>query len=421
MRYNSRKDSSNVKRAETDELDSLVRSINLRATEENKDSEPNARRQHQPHLIHGINILETNIENTVSKSKEPHLAHLVEYPKPLRVIAHGIEGAVLGSLLVVAGVIAKDAGVSVYKSVERVRDMPNAVSKEMTRPYQPTGIVATTGSKTNDVFGTIYLDSADGTSYYQADGKNANNYLPNKHEFAIPLSTYIRIISSKGNQTLWVQNTIEVRNSNRQRILYSNNSEIYKEPDTSLLNAVKRGVEDAFTKIPQVENPTNGMKGKGEMDFIGHNILSEYYVCNRYTKEMRFPVGIGLDITAEKEGDNVIMKFGQFPIEKGMLDREKMHVFDKVTYHVKGLEKVYMVFNKQENTGLTITGYGNNETLRSKNLEGVFSLYEMDNKKIMPLLMSRTAAWDISGGAYNVRAEGTGNYVIVTTALSKNK
>jgi len=395
MKYYKRSDVSNAGRAkDMDELDHLVKNINIRGTD---------------------------VESIAPKPKEQFQGHLVEHPKSLRMIARGIEGAVVGSLLVAGGIVAKDAGVSVYRSVEHVRELPHTVSEEMGRPYQPTGIVATTGSKTNDVFGTIYLDSADGTSYYQVDGKNAGNYLPNKHEFCIPLSTYVRIISSSGDQTLWVLNTIAVRDSNRDRILYSSNSEIYKEPRISLLSAVRRGVEDAFIKGPQIENPITGMKGKGEMDFIGQDRLHEYYVYNRYTQEMRFPISIGLDITAKKEGDNVVIKFGQFPIEKGILYREKMHVFDKVTYHVKGLEKAYIIFNKQEDTGLTITGYGNNEELRSKNLEGVFSLYEMDNNKIKPLLMNRTTAWNISGGAYNVRAEGAGNYVIVTTAPSKNK
>ncbi len=395
MRYNQRRDIGNASRADgVDDLDRLVHSINLRGTD---------------------------AESTVPKPEEQRQAHLVEYPKPLIVIARGIEGAILGSLLVAGGIVAKDVGVSVYRSVEHVREMPHVVSEAMARPYQPTGIVATTGSRTNDVFGTIYLDSADGTSYYHAEGRKEGDYLPNKHEFAIPLSTYIRIISSNGDQTLWVQNTMAVRNSSWSGLVYSNNSEIYKEPRTSLLSAIRRGVEDAFTKVPQVENQIKGMKGKGEMDFIGHDRLSEYYVCNRHAQEMRFPISIGLDITAKKEGDDVIIRFGQFPVENGMLYREKMHVFDKVTYHVKGLENVYMAFNKQEDTGLTITGYGSGGELRSKNLEGVFSLYEMDKNKIMPLLVSRTTAWDISGGAYNVRAEGTGNYVIVTTAQSKNK
>ena len=396
MKYTKRRDIGNASRANSmDDLDHLVYSINMRGTD--------------------------NAESVSTKPKEQHHAHLVEHPKPLRMIARGIEGAVVGSLLVAGGIVAKDTGMSVYRSVENVREMPQTISKERARPYQPTGIVATTGSRTNDIFGTIYLDSADGTSYYHANGKNAGNYLPDKHAFSIPLSTYVRIISSSGDQTLWVQNTIAVKNSSWGRVLYSNNSEIYKEPHTSLLSAVRRGVEDAFTNVPRIENPIKGMKGKGEMDFVGHDRMSEYYVYNRYTQEMRFPISIGLDITARKEGDDVVIKFGQFPVEKGMLYREKMHVFDKVTYHVKGLEKTYILFNKQESTGLTITGYDNGEEFRSKNLEGVFSLYEMDKHKIMPLLLSRTTAWNISGGAYNVNAEGTGNYVVVTTAPSKSK
>lgn len=394
MRYNSKSSIGNAKKAErNDELDHLVRSINMQTED---------------------------IGSAVDRPKEQK-AHEVEYPKSLKVIARGIEGAVLGSLLVAGGIIAKDAGVSAYKSVERVREMSYTLSKAMAKPYQSTGIVATTGSRTNDVFGTIYLDSADGTSYHYNDGKISPNHVPAVHQFSIPLSTYIKVVSKNGDQILSVQNVLEVKRSYRDSIVYVDTSEVYKLPSASILKAAERGIEDAFVKSPPINNPTHFMKGNGYQGYYGNKRWNVYYVYNMYPQEANFPVGIGLDITAKKEGDDVVIKFGQFPAEKGMIYRERMHVFDRVTYHVNGLEKVYMIFNNRYNTGLTISGYGDHDVVKSKNLDGLLTLYEMHNKKTDPLILSSTKEWDESSGAYNVRAEGTGNYVIVTTAPAKSK
>ena len=395
MKYKPRNDISNVKRIETDELDRLVRNINVRVAEESEEQKP--------------------------KQEEHKKSHIVEHSMTAKIIGRAIEGAVVGAMLVGFGVASKDIGISTYKSVKRTMEIPKAISEEMTRPYQATGIITASGKRTNDVFGTIYLDSADGTSYYYKNGKQASNYVPLMHQFSIPLSTYIKVVSSNGDQTLFVQNILEVRGSYSHSIVYLNTSEIYKLPSTSILNAVERGVEDAFTKLPPVNNPTHLMRGKGYQGYYGQKRWNVYYVYNKYAQEIEFPAGIGLDITAKKEGNNLVIKFGQFPAEKGMLYKEKMHVFDRVTYHVKGLEKAYMIFNNEDSTGLTIAGYGNNEVVKSKNLEGVLSLYEINNKKVEPLIMSGTKEWAVSGGAYNVRAEGTGNYVIVTTAPSKKK
>lgn len=395
MRYKQRNDISNVRRAETDDLDHLVRNINIRVAEESNEQKP--------------------------KQEEHNKPHVVEHSMTAKVIGRAIEGAVVGAMLVGFGIASKDIVISTYKSVQRTMEIPKTISEEMTRPYQATGIVVTSGKRTDDVFGTIYLDSADGTSYYYKNGKPASNYVPSMHQFSIPLSTYIKVVSTNGDQTLFVQNILEVSRSYSHSIVYLNTSEIYKLPSTSILNAVERGVQDAFAKLPPVNNPTHLMRGKGYQGYYGHKRWNIYYVYNKYAQELEFPVGIGLDITAKKDGDDLVIKFGQFPAENGMLYREKMHVFDKVTYHVKGLENAYMIFNNKESTGLTISGYGNNDVVKSKNLEGVLSLYEMNNKKVEPLIMSGTKEWAVNGGSYNVRAEGTGNYVIVTTAPSKKK
>ncbi len=395
MRYNSKSSIDNARNADrNDELDRLVRSINLRISEENKDM-GHAEREYQ--------------------------SHLVEHPKAARVIANIIGGAVVGSMLVGFGVAAKDIGISVYKSVQRAKEIPVSISEDMKRPDQAKGIVATTGMKTNNVFGTIYLNSADGTSYYYKDGKRVPDYVPEAHRFSIDLDTYVKVVSSDRDRTLLVQNILAVKRSFPEGIVYFDTSEVYKLPSASIINAVEKGAVDAFTKQLPLYNPTGNMNGKGYQGYYGKRPWDVYYVYNMPPRWANFPVGTGLDITAKKEGDDVVIKFGQFPAERGMLYGEKMHVFDMVTYHVTGLEKVYMVFNDVDSTGLTISGYGSNDVLRAKNLNGVLNLYEMVHDKREPLMIGSTREWTLSGGASNVLAEVKGNSVIITTAPKKSK
>ena len=72
MKYKPRNDISNVKRIETDELDRLVRNINVRVAE----------------------------EDTVRKEQEENnKSHIVEHSMTAKIIGRAIEGAVVGAML----------------------------------------------------------------------------------------------------------------------------------------------------------------------------------------------------------------------------------------------------------------------------------------------------------------------------------
>lgn len=386
-------------------------------------SKSNIGNEHQRHnaddldqLVYRINLRGSDDAGLLKDVEQPKGPSINEHSKAFKVTKAAIKGAFLGSAVVLSGIAAKDMGTHIYRSVEYVREMQSDIATAKERAYQATGIVATSGENTHNIFGTMYLDSADGTSYTPGKDRSGMSFLPNKHSFSIVLDANVRILAKSGNQTLQVINLMNAVNYGNGYLTYNNNSEISRKIPTSELSAIVRGVEGTFSKEPPIINSINKMRGNGAVGLTGNTNWREHYAYHRYMQMLKFPVNCGLDISVKTEGSNVIMDFSQFHISKGIIDMKHKDLIDKVVYPVKGLEKAYLVVNKDNVAGLTIKGYGSRAELQSKNLEGGFGLYEMKHKQIMPLVMSSSTDWSITGGTYNVRVSGMGSdYVVVST------
>lgn len=346
-------------------------------------------------------------ENTADHAQNTENSHLKEHPKYLRVTARFIEGIVIGSMLAGAGVIGKDVGVSAYRSMAYANEMKSEAANDSRRNIMPVGIASESGRPTNNIIGTVYLDSADGTTVFPIE-KGQPEVFSERHSFAMHLSGYVKVTAKGGNELLHVQNILMASNPQNGYIYYKNSSRVYQEPKLSDLSALERGVEDTFASV-RIVNKMDDVRGKGAAGITKQEYgWKDLYEYKGYTIGTLFPMDMGIGIKLSEHGNYLTMDFYNFKIKDGVMNTDHSTIFDSVKMKFKGLEKASFDFGKSLPASLMITGRDENSYLMAKNLEGVFSLYEMKGNSVEPLLMDKKADWRVPGGAYNVKAVSAG-------------